>query len=120
SGGSGKSWYFYNSATVGSGFQEFKRNWGQRKLEDNWRRLTKTSFADDDGTMGADSDSLISEMGQEKSNVKSLDEYLAELPQTDAEIAAAHNEIIDALYDIGTIYKERLRDDDNAIESFLR
>ena len=119
-GGSGKSWYFYNSATVGSGFQEFKRIWGQRKLEDDWRRLTKTSFAGGDGTMGADADSLLSEMGQQKSNVKSLDEYLAELPQTDEEIAGAHNKIIGALYDIGTIYKERLKDDDNAIESFLR
>src|SRR5690606_33353336 len=93
--GSGKSWYFYNSATVGSGFQEFKRVWGQRKLEDDWRRSTKTSFAGGGENMGADSDSLLTEMGQEKSNVKSLDEYLAELPQTDEEIAAAHNKIID-------------------------
>lgn len=117
---SGKSWYFYNSATVGSGFQEFKRVWGQRKLEDDWRRSTKTSFAGSGDMMGADSDSLLAEMGQAESNVKTLEEYLAELPQSDEEIAAAHNKIIDALYGIGTIYKERLRDDDNAIESFLR
>lgn len=118
--GGGKSWYFYNPATIGSGFQEFKRVWGARKLEDNWRRLTKTSFQDLGGAPGADSDSLLSELGQEESKVKSLDEYLAELPQTDAEIAAAHNKIIEALYDIGTIYKERLKDDNNAIESFVR
>ena len=117
--GSGKSWYFYNSATLGSGFQEFKRVWGNRILEDNWRRLTKASFGVGD-EMGADADSLLSEMGQEKSKVKTLDEYLAELPQTDEEIAAAHNIIINSLYDIGTIYKERLKDDNNAIESFVR
>ena len=117
--GSGRSWYFYNPATIGSGFQEFKRVWGSRVLEDNWRRLTKTSFGAGD-QMGADSDSLLSDLGQEESNVKSLDEYLAELPQTDEEIAAARNIIINSLYDIGTIYKERLRDDNNAIESFVR
>ncbi len=120
-GSSGKgAWYFYNSATIGSGFQEFKRIWGSRKLEDNWRRETKTSFASNEKMMGADSDSLLTELGQEESKVKSLDEYLAELPQSDAEIAAAHNLIINALYDIGTIYKERLKDDNNAIESFVR
>jgi len=117
--GGGRSWYFYNSATVGSGFQEFKRVWGNRTLEDNWRRSTKSSFVSGD-VMGADPDSLLSEMGQQESNVKSLEEYLAELPQTEEEIAAAHNSIINSLYDIGTIYKERLKDDNNAIESFVR
>lgn len=119
SSGGGRSWYFYNSATIGSGFQEFKRVWGSRTLEDDWRRITKSSFAMGQ-EMGADSDSLLADLGQEESNVKSLDEYLAELPQTDEEIAAARNIIINSLYDIGTIYKERLKDDNNAIESFVR
>jgi IS1 family transposase len=35
-------------------------------------------------------------------------------------MAMAINEIIAALYEIGTIYTEQLKDDDNAIESFLR
>ena len=118
--GSGKNWYFYNTATLSSGFQEFKRQWGPRKLEDNWRRSTKTDFTARGGDMGADGDSLLANLGQVESQVKSLDEYLAELPQTDSALAALHNEIIDALYDMGTIYKEQLRDDDNAIESFVR
>lgn len=115
--GSGRSWYFYNAGMVGSGFQDFKRIWGDRKLEDNWRRSIKTTFEHGPALGG---DSLMAEMGQETSTIKTLEEYLAELPQTEEEIAAAHHIIIHSLYDIGTIYKERLKDDDNAIESFVR
>ena len=118
--GGGKEWYFYNPATLGSGLQEFRRNWGNRKLEDNWRRSIKTEYANASGNPGADSDSLLANMGQEKSKVKSLDEYLAELPQTDSAVASLTNGIIAALYDMGAIYKEQLKDNDNAIESFVR
>src|SRR5690606_27939519 len=31
-------WYFGNPASVGAGQSEFKRIWGDIKLEDNWRR----------------------------------------------------------------------------------
>lgn len=120
SSGGGKEWYFYNTATLSSGFQEFRRNWGARKLEDNWRRSIRTEFANANGNLGVDSDSLLQNLGQQESKVKSLDEYLAELPQSDSAFASLNNEIIAALYDMGTIYKEQLKDDDNAIESFVR
>ena len=32
------SWYFYNTATKNAGRTEFQRKWGNRKLEDDWRR----------------------------------------------------------------------------------
>jgi tetratricopeptide (TPR) repeat protein len=37
---SGK-WYFYNPSAKSFGQPEFKRRWGTRKLEDNWRRKNK-------------------------------------------------------------------------------
>jgi tetratricopeptide (TPR) repeat protein len=118
--GSGRTWYFYNSGTLGSGYQEFQRRWGGRKLEDDWRRSSKTVFADKQAAAGADSDSLPADLGQEKSNIKSLEEYLADVPLSDSAQTASHYALITALYEIGTIYKEGLKDDDNAIESFLR
>ncbi len=120
SGSDGRTWYFYNTSTLSSGYQEFQRKWGSRKLEDNWRRSTRNEFVENSLEMGADSDSLMANLGQQESNVKSLDEYLSELPTSDSALTSAHNEIIAALYAIGTIYAEKLKDDDNAIESFLR
>ena len=40
---SGK-WYFYNVQAVGFGEQEFKRIWGNRPLEDNWRLSDKSQL----------------------------------------------------------------------------
>ncbi len=119
--GNSKTWYFYNSGTLGSGFQEFQRRWGSRKLEDNWRRSNKSDFSQIADNFGPDGDTIPSNLGQTVgADIKSVEEYLAELPNSSEELAAAHNEIITALYDIGTLYKERLKDDDNAIESFVR
>ena len=33
-------WYFYNTLELSRGLSEFKRKWGQRTLNDNWRRST--------------------------------------------------------------------------------
>ena len=41
---SDKSWYFYNPTLVAKGKIEFQRKWGQRALEDNWRRKNKASL----------------------------------------------------------------------------
>ena len=39
-----KSWYFYNTATKNAGRTAFQQLWGNRKLEDDWRRRNKSSF----------------------------------------------------------------------------
>ena len=50
------SWYFYNTATKNAGRTEFQRRWGNRKLEDDWRRRNKSTFDFNDfGTSGDDS-----------------------------------------------------------------
>lgn len=119
SSSSGKKWYFYNTNALSSGFTEFRRRWGDRPNEDHWRRSQKStsSIVVDAGTPV---DSLLAQVGATEEEEKTLEDYLAELPLSDTAMAAAHKAIIAALYDNGTIYKERLKDDDNAIESFLR
>ncbi|NQX77831.1 MAG: hypothetical protein HRT75_08900, partial [Gilvibacter sp.] len=47
-GGTGESdkagaFYFYNTTTVAYGKQEFRRRWGDRELEDDWRRSDKNA-----------------------------------------------------------------------------
>ena len=120
--GAGSNWYFYNTTTTSFGFTEFKKKWGSRKLEDNWRRKNKAqsaSFGDlaeeeSDGTQ--DSTTARAKAGTSKT----LENYLAELPNSDKAINTSTNKIIKALYYAGLVYKERLYDEDNAIESFRR
>jgi tetratricopeptide (TPR) repeat protein len=118
-GGKGGDWYFYNQSTKAYGFDEFRRVWGTRKLEDNWRRSNKSQvFSEDEFNSDSDGEELSS--GTFKSSVKSLDEYLSGLPQSDDDLRACHDKIIDATYKMGVIYKEKLDDLDNAIEAFSR
>ncbi len=119
--GGGKNWYFYNPGTLGSGYQEFQRRWGQRKNEDNWRRKTRSDISQTSKTpTNAAADTSSANIGSEAAALKTLEDFMSEIPLTDEAKARLHNEIILALYDMGTIYKERLKDDDNSIESFLR
>lgn len=41
------AWYFYNSGTVERGKAEFQRQWGERKLEDDWRRSNRSVLEQD-------------------------------------------------------------------------
>lgn len=41
-------WYFYNPGSVGAGRDAFKRKWGNRVLEDNWRRSKKEKQQQED------------------------------------------------------------------------
>ncbi len=41
-------WYFYNASLKSKGFNDFKRKWGVRKNEDNWRRKSATQTAGGD------------------------------------------------------------------------
>lgn len=117
--GGGGDWYFYNNTTRSHGFNEFRRVWGNRPLEDDWRRANKKSDGGD-WDEEAEFDAEGSEGGGFVSNVKSLEEYLAGLPLDDSSLVASHYSLIESQYKMGVIYKEKLQDDDNAIEAFTR
>lgn len=129
------SWYFYNTATRNAGKTEFQRRWGARKLEDNWRRRNKTSFAmsDFDSSSATDEDSgdvaenpvdTISPEEKEKQekaeNPHYREYYLKQIPFSDADKAVAHDVIQEGLFNMGVILKDKLNDFDAAMEEFDR
>ncbi len=116
----GTSWYFYNETAKSLGFKEFKMKWGNRKLEDNWRRLSKASpgFASTASTN--DTEFITDEDTEQNNNLsnKSREFYLQHIPSNDSMLQASHRKIEKALYNMGLIYKNDLKDTDKAIESF--
>ena len=48
---SGGGWYFYNPSAISLGYSEFNTRWGNRKLEDNWRRKNKEDMTDPEGLL---------------------------------------------------------------------
>lgn len=105
------TWYFYNSQAVGFGEQEFKRIWGTRPLEDNWRLSDKTQMF-----LGIDNPKVVQSNSQIDNSMKyELSYYLANISTEKGKIDTIKNERNNAYYKLGLIYKEQFKEIDLAI-----
>jgi tetratricopeptide (TPR) repeat protein len=118
------SWYFYNPAALSNGLSEFKKKWGSRKLEDNWRLSNKkTIFDDTEEQLAINVDSTYTDSTGAVIAVTSNDPhtreyYLQNVPLTEPQMEAS-NELIElALFNLGFIYKDKLNNYTKSIESF--
>lgn len=103
---SGGKFYFYNSTTVAYGKQEFKRIWGDRRLEDNWRRSEKQSS-------GINNDEIVAvEEGVPISDDKRFDPetYISQIPTEQHVIDSLAKDRNFAYYQLGLIYKEKFKE----------
>ena len=116
-GSSGGKWYFYNQGMLGVGMSEFKRKWGTRKLEDNWRRKNK-SIVMSDPFAENNAEQTNNESAKKGVNPKSREYYLTEVPLTDSMMMASNKKIIDAYFNLGKVYKEKFLDYKLAISTF--
>lgn len=127
------SWYFYNTATKNAGRTEFQRRWGNRKLEDDWRRRNKQTFSFND--FGADQNESSEESGQQDAPADSIaspsqeaikkesdphfpEYYLKQIPKTDMEKQTANDIIQEGLYNMGVILKDKMEDFPASEEEF--
>ncbi len=118
------SWYFYNTATKNAGKTAFQQQWGNRKLEDNWRRRNKNTFSlDENNADDQDADSSDSTQVQgndstqvDKEALKRAEDphyeeyYLKQIPKTEEEIQTSNDVIQEGLYNMGVILKDKLED----------
>jgi tetratricopeptide (TPR) repeat protein len=115
------SWYFYDPQQIGRGLAQFRKRWGNRPLEDDWRRKDKSGSALAESLEEEGEESLEESQAEgEKPEAEWKDPsfYLKDLPRDDADIQVSNGRICEALYVSGMIYKEQLKDVDNATESF--
>ena len=106
----GGGWYFDNPNTLSFGFSEFNRKWGKRKLEDDWRRSDKKSLTVEEA--------LADTINEDEFDPKSRDSYLKELPVSVEAMKESNQKIIEAYFDAGVIYKEKLSDIPQSISTF--
>lgn len=129
---SGK-WYFYNPQLMRSGQQNFRTQWGNRSLEDNWRRLSKATtgslFEDDDDldnededlamdTIQADSVAIQEQVPME-TDIHKPEYYLQQIPKTQADIDQSNQLLADALYKLVYIYRDKVGDQALSDEAFF-
>ncbi|MDX1910403.1 MAG: tetratricopeptide repeat protein [Saprospiraceae bacterium] len=97
------SFYFYNENFLKKGRKDFSRNWGNRKLDDNWRRSNRISAGGQDETAGADSARTNAASDAE------LKDIFANLPKSEDELSVIHLATYEAMYQLGTLFRDRLQ-----------
>ena len=117
--GEGMFWP-YNGVLRISGVQNFQDYWGDRPLEDHWRRRNKISqvFSGDEETSSDEGEGDILDPFDPET-LPSIEEMLAELPCEEDERAEALEKLAEAYYLAGLDYREKLADPENAIDIWL-
>ncbi len=109
-------WYFYNPSTLSFGMSEFRKKWGKRKLEDDWRRKDKKTL-----NIILESDSLIKDSEKDSGkNKKNPEFYLSQLPKSEEDFDESNNKIKESLYQMAIIFRDVLYEDETSTKTFLR
>ncbi len=108
----GGSFYFYNTTAAAYGKQQFRRQWGDRKLEDDWRRSNKTVVLD-----SSDEQDELSAASKEFTTSEAFlpETYLAQIPTDQKVIDSITRDRDMAYYQLGLIYKEKFSEYNLAI-----
>tara|TARA_Y100000385_G_scaffold282761_1_gene337731 strand:- start:1016 stop:3634 length:2619 start_codon:yes stop_codon:yes gene_type:complete len=114
--GNGGKWYWNNAKTRAQGYDEFKRLWGARENEDNWRRSDKAAVIAIEELGDGEQDSTIVEQG-DSLTVESL---MADLPLTDSAMNASNVRLLEAYYNAGYIYSTQLNEPAFAETQFMK
>ncbi|PWJ58230.1 tetratricopeptide repeat protein [Dyadobacter jejuensis] len=121
-----RRWELYDPNLIEKGKLEFKRQWGNRPLEDDWRRSGKTSTASLAGAASAPQNATPEKAVDDKL-VKGSEEWeqvkavlLKNVPLTDEQWLVSEQAKEEALYQLGKIYRFDLKEDKKAISTFER
>jgi len=113
---SGK-WYFYNQSALTFGRTEFRNRWGNRELEDNWRRMNKSTT----GAIGSSSDPALGQDDETtvpENDARSKEYYLKNLPLTDSLVDVSDSKIAEALFKASVVYHDKFNDIAKATASY--
>ncbi|MVN76467.1 hypothetical protein GO988_09030 [Hymenobacter sp. HMF4947] len=132
---SGAQWYFDNPTSLATARSEFIRRWGDRKLQDNWRTLNTPSNSPNTqqnggvpvGITGNDQTRVnggqaptpaaqpIDPLAEQNALVAT---YKGSIPTTPAKLQASDQQVEEAMYELGGIYKELLKEKQRGYETY--
>jgi tetratricopeptide (TPR) repeat protein len=119
------TFYFDNQNAVSIAALDFKKRWGNRKQEDNWRQSIRTNgetntqkplTANVEG-IPTDPDQVAPTATLSQVGVADL---MASLPTSPVLLQASNQKIINAYYEIASFYQQELNDRTQAIEVYER
>jgi outer membrane protein assembly factor BamD (BamD/ComL family) len=137
---SGAGWYFDNATSLGTARADFLRAWGDRKLQDNWRTINTPSSSPNAPQNGG---APVSITGNDQTRVNGgapgaspadatstapadplaaqnalVAQYRQALPTTPGQLQVSDQQIEAAMYELGGIYKELLKEKQRGYETY--
>ena len=128
-GGSGAQqgeWYFYNPQLIKQGQQEWRRRWGNRPLEDNWRRQNKQvmiseeemdRLTEEGDTTALAADTTAQTVQVLETDIHKPEYYLQQIPRTEQDYAVSDSLWREAMVALYYIYRDKLEDEQQAAET---
>jgi hypothetical protein len=109
--GSGSTFYFDNSAALQQGAIEFVRTWGNRPLQDNWRRkaaLTQTSTQQPilDGSVTP----LDENAGSDSTGIPSVETLISAIPKSPEQLKEVNSELEESYFELGKVLYFQLKE----------
>ncbi len=110
-----ESFYFYNPSTVSYGKNEFRKKWGNRNLDDNWRwsqggKSNKKNQDEDKNELVSEEDEKASESEKPEDPRYAASFYTSQLPTKQEDIDLLIKDRNFAYYQLGVIYKEKFKE----------
>lgn len=110
-GGSKSNFFAYNEKALKKGKRDFERVWPGRTIaEDNWRRSNRPNISINDEI--ADVTAYEETLTEEE-----ISKMLAGVPSSDAEKQKANDKVMSALFQLGSLYRDRLKNNEKAVET---
>jgi len=100
----GSTFYFYNTSTVAYGKGEFRKIWGDRKLEDNWRLSSKQT------SLETIDEEVTETVPIAENELYKPATYIARIPTDQKVIDSLAKDRNFAYYQLGLIYKEKFKE----------
>lgn len=118
--------YFYDPTTVASGRNEFRRIWGDRSLQDDWR-IKENVIAQQDEEL-AENDNITdpapgnneasAPVSEEAQILQERNAFFATIPFTEERKNNLNSEIEEAYFKLGNIYNFDLKDKKEAVVAY--
>lgn len=131
--GKKSNWILYDPLEIVKAKNEFVRIWGNRQLEDNWRRFEKSSGAfsikieksaviDSQTSVKVNDDSLKNILENEANQELAFEmaDMKKRIPITELQLMASKRKQEEAIFQIAKIYKLKFKDDVKAKQYFNR
>jgi hypothetical protein len=108
------TFFAYDPKALRRGERDFQRKWGNRKLEDNWRRSSHSGaslFDDEEGVQEEPAASVFNE--------DEVAQILDDVPSGPEEVKLAEFELQQAMFSLGTLYRDRMKDNEKCVEALV-